>query len=205
MFLSLLLCAGMALPMDTAMAMAPVMGIPAQSSYTPEQIKIDVRKEIMKQIASTFFINRADAWTMADAAIRNSKRYGVPLELILSVAAIESAYNKNAVSSMGAIGVMQVMPDTAAFIARNIGVKTYDIHDIRTNIRFGTWYLKYLNQRYHDYSLAVRAYNCGPYCVDKVRAGIIRDYPRETRAYHIKVLETVTVIEAAMPYIVAEL
>lgn len=210
MFLTLVMMAGVALPMpDAVMIMSPLASSPATKTFKPEEIKIDLKKEVARHISKEFFISRADSYTISDAIVRNAKRYNVSIELILAVAANESAFHKDdlgpVVHGEQAVGIMQIMPGTGRDIAKWLGVKEYDLHDIRTNIRFGTFYLRLMYQRYHDYSLAVRAFNCGPWVVDRVQSGKMKNYPQETVNYHIKVFGTVQVIISSMPYIISEL
>ena len=90
-----------------------------------------------------------------------SNRFGTDKILIFSVINAESGFDKNTVSKKGAIGLMQIMPETAVFIAGKLGVKTYDLFDPETNILFGSYYLKYLLSRFGDTITAVAAYNAG--------------------------------------------
>ena len=95
---------------------------------------------------------------MADAA---ADKYGLPRELVRSVMAAESGFVAEAVSRKGAIGLMQLMPETA----RDLGV---DPHDPAQNVDGGVRYLRDLLLRY-DGGLrhALAAYNAGPAAVDK--------------------------------------
>jgi soluble lytic murein transglycosylase len=74
-------------------------------------------------------------------------------------------------SSAGAKGLMQILPGTAHFIARKSGGTAFELRDLGTpqiNIAYGTWYLRYLIQRYDgNETLAVAAYNAGEANVDK--------------------------------------
>jgi soluble lytic murein transglycosylase-like protein len=104
---------------------------------------------------------------------------GLPPELIRSVAKIESGMKQNAVSVKGAMGLMQLMPATAA----TLGVKPMLAEE---NAQGGAKYLRDLLLRYHDDSaLALAAYNAGPGAVDKY--GAVPPYA-ETRQYVLKVL-----------------
>ena len=78
----------------------------------------------------------------------------------------ESRFINVARSRVGASGLMQIMPDTARWIARRLGIKGFDVDEMRapaTNIRFGTYYLKHVQDRLDGSPvLATAAYNAGP-------------------------------------------
>ena len=88
-------------------------------------------------------------------------RYGLPRELVRSVMAAESGFQKQAVSPKGAIGLMQLMPGTAQALGA-------DPRDPAQNVDAGTRYLRDLLEKY-NYGLrhALAAYNAGPGAVDK--------------------------------------
>lgn len=99
--------------------------------------------------------------TIADAALRKEAlTQGVPLNVAYAVFHIENRDNQDViegkkVSSAGAIGAMQLMPDTA----KGLDVDPYDIAD---NIKGGIKYLKQLYDEFGDWRLAALHYNCGP-------------------------------------------
>ena len=99
-----------------------------------------------------------------------SKQYGVPEHLIYAVIKTESDFESGAVSGDGAVGLMQLLPATFEDITRNFLFEHLDggmIYDPETNIRYGTYYLSYLYERYGDWRLALAAYNGGLGNVDK--------------------------------------
>ncbi|MCH5286407.1 MAG: transglycosylase SLT domain-containing protein [Christensenellaceae bacterium] len=77
----------------------------------------------------------------------------------------ESSFRTDAESSVGARGLMQLMPDTAEWIAGKLGIRSFSfdtMYDAETNIRFGTWYLNYLSNLFRgDPVLVTAAYHAG--------------------------------------------
>ena len=92
--------------------------------------------------------------------------------LVAAVILCESSYNPKAESRLGARGLMQLMPDTAEWVAHKLGEDGADysidnLYDPQTNIRFGTWYLGYLSRRFNgDATKIVCAYHAGQGNVD---------------------------------------
>lgn len=83
--------------------------------------------------------------------------------LVTALIRQESRFMPGIRSSVGATGLMQVMPDTAMWVAEKIKLKQYQLNDPDDNIKLGTWYLDYTHAEYADNSmLAVASYNAGP-------------------------------------------
>jgi hypothetical protein len=121
--------------------------------------------------------------SIAEMVTRAAIANGLPPEIVHSVARAESAYQPTAVSPKGAIGVMQLMPATAASLQA-------DPHDPEQNIEAGTRYLRDLLIKYNGDSVkALAAYNAGPGAVDKYHG--VPPY-RETITYVDRVLRNYT-------------
>lgn len=137
---------------------------------TPKSIGFS---DILSQKAST-------STYMDDIFQKASEQYNVPVNLLKAVAKAESNFNPNAVSSSGAVGIMQLMPKTAAYL----GVK--DSFDAEQNIMGGSKYLSGLISKYDgNTSLALAAYNAGSGNVAKY--GGIPPF-KETKNYVEKVM-----------------
>jgi transglycosylase-like protein with SLT domain len=103
---------------------------------------------------------------------------GIDRDFMRSVAKIESGFRQDAVSKKGAIGIMQIMPDTAKAL-------NFDASKPEENVVGGARYLRALLLRYHGNSaLALAAYNAGPGAVQKF--GGVPPY-QETRNYVVRV------------------
>jgi soluble lytic murein transglycosylase len=125
--------------------------------------------------------------------VGHAKNYELDPALLAAVIYRESKFDRDARSSSGAIGLMQLLPATARGIAVHTGgarFRTDDLYDPEINVRYGSFYLRRLMRKYDDQRLALAAYNAGQANVDQwiVEGGGIRF--AETREYVEKVLET---------------
>lgn len=104
-----------------------------------------------------------------------AKANGVDSALVASVIMNESRFQNDARSSRGAIGLMQIMPETAQWIAFQLGDDNFSLEKLRepeTNIRYGVWYLAELQREFAGNNiLALAAYNAG--------RGTVRDWIEE--------------------------
>ena len=93
-----------------------------------------------------------------------SAEFNLPQELVCAVIYTESRFDKDAESAVGAKGLMQLMPDTFGWIAKKLGEENveFKIFDPETNIKYGTYYLSYLYERFENWETVVAAYNAGP-------------------------------------------
>jgi soluble lytic murein transglycosylase len=141
------------------------------------------------------------------AAIVRSEARGDNLDpaLLAAVISTESKFDPGTVSSAGAVGLMQLMPQTAQGIAEHTGGVRFvqsDLRDPAINVRYGAWYLRHLELRYaarpDSEGLALAAYNAGQGVVDRWIAqtppgqSVVLRYA-ETRSYvsHVRSLERI--------------
>ena len=119
--------------------------------------------------------------------VRNhAKNYDLDPALLAAVIYTESRFNARAESSAGAIGLMQLLPETARGIAVRTGGNGFVVRDLyvpEINVRYGAWYLRNLLNRYSDERTALAAYHAGQGNVDRWQEqGIEIQFP-ETREY----------------------
>jgi soluble lytic murein transglycosylase len=117
----------------------------------------------------------------------HAREHGLDPALLAAVVYAESRYDPNARSAAGAVGLMQLLPETARGIALRTGGTRFVVADLRDpdiNVRYGSWYIDHLRAHYDgDIGLALAAYHAGQGNVDRWRrecAGIA--FP-ETKAY----------------------
>jgi soluble lytic murein transglycosylase len=145
------------------------------------------------------------AWPIAFAEpVRDAvKEFDFDAALVYAVMREESVYQPQVASNAGALGLMQIIPPTGRRIAEDLGVPGFEpqaLLDPRTNVRFGTFYLKYLHNRFEGAAPhMIAAYNAGP---DIVSQWLSRQGPRghdafveavpygETRRYLRRVLRS---------------
>lgn len=93
-----------------------------------------------------------------------SKMYGLDPYLVAAIIKTESGFDKDIVSSMGAVGLMQIMPSTGEWIARQLNIENFSIDMLKNkdvNIEMGCWYLNYLKGQLKHRNEILAAYNGG--------------------------------------------
>ena len=126
----------------------------------------------------------------------HSRNYQLDPALLAAVIYQESKFRAHARSSSGAVGLMQLLPSTAEGIAVHTGgtrFRVSDLDDPEINVRYGSWYLRHLLDKYGDERTALAAYNAGQENVDHWRAEGKGIEFAETRHYvkrveHLKTL-----------------
>ena len=139
--------------------------------------------------------------TNADVIRQQAGEKHLDPALIAGVIYAETKFDART-SATGALGLMQIMPGTASFLARRSGATAFTVADLgkpQVNIAYGSYYLRYLLDEYHgNVTLALAAYNSGESNVDRWVADAkahgrsfgVSDIPfPETRAYVQRVLQ----------------
>ncbi|MGM0498581.1 MAG: lytic transglycosylase domain-containing protein [Bacillota bacterium] len=121
-----------------------------------------------------FMSNDFDLWTIRrnfeqikyQAEIEKyAKEFAIEKELLAALIYVESRFNNYSQSSKGAVGLMQLMPSTAIWIAEELGYNNFKLEDLNNpelNIKFGSWYFNYLYQKFDKNLIqTIAAYNAG--------------------------------------------
>ncbi|MBR5527759.1 MAG: lytic transglycosylase domain-containing protein [Clostridia bacterium] len=134
-----------------------------------------------------------------------SEFYGVPQPIIYAVIKTESSFVPDAVSHRGAIGLMQITPDTFSWLCSKTGGDDNSLllYDPDTNIRYGTYFLSLLHNEYQSWDTVFAAYNAGRRKVNEWLStnehnnnGRLKNIPyKETREYVVKVSERASLYE----------
>ena len=117
--------------------------------------------------------------------------FNIDRPLLYALVLSESRFRSDVVSHAGAVGLMQLMPGTAAGVAKRLGItgfKSSDLYDPAINARLGAAYLRSLLDRYNQsVELALMGYNGGPGAANRYLAG--GTLPRETNRYYQIVMQ----------------
>jgi soluble lytic murein transglycosylase len=139
----------------------------------------------------------------------SATRHKINPNVVAGVIKAESSWDSKATSSAGAVGLMQLMPETARDLARSgaVDARRYplkDLGDPSVNIEYGTAYLRFLVNRYHEIETALAAYNAGLRHADEwkkkgddIRAAI--EFP-ETKTYVVRVVRNREAYERLYPH-----
>ena len=151
----------------------------------PYEVKIDKIQNILKSFKAGF--PSGQERKLAQLIYEESLEYQYDPELILAVIAAESSFNNWSRSTMGAIGLMQIMPTTGVSLAKahNINwIGNITLFDPYLNVKLGIKYLAMMHAEFGDLQLALTAYNYGP---TRVRE-MLKRCDRLPREYSRKVM-----------------
>ncbi len=131
--------------------------------------------ELVERIAARLASRRTslsarDRVALAETIVREARAQGLEPHLVAAVIEVESAGHVQAVSHVGALGLMQILPETGRELAQKHGVPwsgPHTLFDPAINVKLGAAYLRELTNRYGDVSIALAAYNWGPGVIDR--------------------------------------
>jgi len=129
---------------------------------------------ILSILLFVFINNDFDLWTIRrnfeqikyqTEIEKYAKEFAIEKELLAALIYVESRFNNHSKSSKGAVGLMQLMPSTAIWIAEELGYSNFKLEDLNNpevNIKFGSWYFAYLYQKFDKNLIqTIAAYNAG--------------------------------------------
>ena len=156
--------------------------LPVVSLAAPEAVDAGDAADPMVDRAIRYLEERrsglhgAEIAEVAEAIVREANLQGIDPNLVMAVIHIESRGNTFALSPVGAMGMMQIMPPTGEELADQLDIPwrgPQTLFDPLINVRMGIAYLKQLESRYGNIATALAAYNWGPGRIDsKIRRGV---------------------------------
>lgn len=140
--------------------------IPVTAVYSSFQKQQHIREQIVLHLRNANAnLNEKDLRAISRTVWEASKKYGIDYRLVLALMKVESNFRHDAVSEMGARGLLQVKPSLAKYMASDMGIEwkgNRTIDDPGNNIRIGIHFLSELVHRFYCVTTALRAYNMGP-------------------------------------------
>ena len=160
LFLAALLFFSLALPSTSSEPVSDLTSL--EDSYQDLNLA-EVAQHLERRLPVA---HKQDSYKLAKLLVQLSDRHMLSPGLILSVIETESSYRYGTVSKKGAVGLMQLLPETAKEVAAKYRIHEYksaqDLYDPRINLRLGAAYLAYLRGRFGASAHYLAAYNMGP-------------------------------------------
>ena len=156
---------GKPLPTAPPPGPVPVDGIPLPAVAAPGETVRTVPNQSAKTVTGpTEDLVPADREYLRPILVRYAQENGLAADLVMSLAWVESSWRRNASSDAGAVGVMQIMPNTVEFVSKRLlGLRSsLDPRNPTSNVRMGAKYLRHLlDQNRGNIRQALIAYNQG--------------------------------------------
>lgn len=144
---------------------------PASQSQQLSDLHFKLYQDVRAQLKNP---HRAHAFRIARAILKESQKHNFDPIFIAAVIKTESTFNPHALGGVGEIGLMQIRPETAKWIAKKWGIKFLNSQELRDpvkNIELGVAYLSYLRDKFESKSYRyIAAYNMGPKNVRRLLA-----------------------------------
>jgi soluble lytic murein transglycosylase-like protein len=145
---------------STGLAGSAADAVAAAAPWTPEVPAIE---SALRELGAP--LSRLEIGPVARTVAAEARRAGFSPEFVLAVIRVESGGDPRAISSKGALGLMQLLPTTGRAVAAELGLRwegPQTLFDPVANVRLGVAYLERLRARYGNLSIALTAYNWGP-------------------------------------------
>lgn len=152
---------------------APARGVAIRVTLEDRALTDDIFVRLSRRHTG---LSEDERFRLAQSIVSEARAQDLDPDLVIAVIEVESAGYPLAVSHVGALGLMQLLPSTAEELAGRLGIEWMGddtLFDPFVNIKLGTAYLRYLADRYgDDVNLALAAYNWGPGRIDRrIRSG----------------------------------
>ena len=149
-------------------------------------VSINPELEIFQYMLRHTNVSHTAALKWAHVINKECKKYDIDPFLVLAVIKVESEFKRKAVSNKGAVGLMQLMPSTAKYVAKKYKIPfkykgPKSLYEPVINIKLGIAYLDYLENRYGNMEYALWSYNHGPKRYKEVKRRFKRSKP-----YYVK-------------------
>lgn len=165
----------------------------AQRSFTDGEVRFEKVNFIAQEIRKLTRSRAIDPSRLAMLIVEESESLKYDPLLVAAVVKAESTFNPSALSPAGAIGLMQIMPETGRFVASKVNAawsSSDDLHVPEFNLRLGISYLQHLERIYSgDLGKVLVAYNWGPANLDRSLASAVKP-PTGPLRYSEQVLAT---------------
>ncbi len=155
------------------------------------------------------FLRKTYPQKYAESVEKYTAEYDVPESVVYAVIKTESGFIPDAVSQKGAIGLMQITPDTFDWLCSKTGDEANSLllYEPDTNIRYGTYFLSLLHNEYKAWDTVYAAYNAGRGRVNSWLAseeynnnGRLKNIPYEETASYVKKVEKAQSVYARLYY-----
>ncbi len=145
--------------------------VPATATESDAEDLSSIEMEILEELRSRHTgLAEYELILLAQTIMSESARHALDPALVVAVIFVESSGYHLAVSPVGALGLMQLLPSTGEELAHKLGVAWHgpdSLFDPIINVKLGTAYLRWLNDRYDSIPTALAAYNWGPGRIDR--------------------------------------